>query len=78
MSTSDEYAPLQTVTRKDGKVMKFIYLSRSVVEIVELKDVDLHIFWHNVVLEKNLLAAYPEEPPHHYVARDRLPMIVEA
>lgn len=71
-------APLQTVKRKDGKVLKFIPLTRSIVEIVELKDVDLHLFWHNVILEKNLLAIYPEEPPHHYVARDKLPMMVDA
>jgi len=71
-------APLKIVMLPSGKRIKIIYLSRSLIEIVELKDVNLHLYWHNVIQEKILLATYPEEPSHHYVAKDNLPMMIEA
>lgn len=70
-------SPLVIVKRKDGKELKFIHLTLGILEIVDIKKVDMHIFHHNLILEKILLAIYPEEPPHHYVAIDNKPMIVE-
>lgn len=78
-SVSKMTSPLVEIKRKDGKVLKFIYLEMGILELVDLKEVDMRIFHHNLILEKlMLLRDYPEEPPHHYVAKDNLPMMVEA
>lgn len=80
-------SPIITIIKKGGKgkdqyiiTLEFIGLpSGRIIEVVDIKKVDLHLYHHNVITEKiMLLRDYPEEPAHHYVVADNEPMMVDA